>query len=68
MRRTLAGAALGVGVALTALPVAPAAAYCSQVFYALTGHCNECYLAAHTYEDLEDRSPLVPDLEFVCLA
>lgn len=47
---------------------APAAAYCDQLIYELTGRCdNGCTLTARTYHTLDDRArDLLPDVEFIC--
>ena len=68
MRKKLALAALGAGVAFTVLPVAPAAAYCNQWFYDLTGYCNECYLAGGVYREATKDLASPPEIEIHCYA
>lgn len=42
MRKKIAIAALGLGLAASFAPLSPASAYCDMGWYALTGDCNPC--------------------------
>ena len=70
MRKIIATAALGAGVALSVLPAAPASAYCDTLTSAITGGCsNPCTVTARAYYTADDIAlDLLPDVEFICLA
>jgi len=42
LRKKIALAALGLGLAASFVPLSPASAYCSEGWRALTGDCNPC--------------------------
>lgn len=70
MRKTLAVAALGIGLSLSVLPTTSASAYCDAVIYAVTGRCaNGCTLVASGYHTADRTAKdLLPDVEFICMA
>jgi len=70
MRKIIAIAALGAGVALSVLPAAPASAYCDNITSAITGGCsNPCTITAGAYYTADRVArDLLPDVEFICFA
>jgi hypothetical protein len=68
MRRRLALAALGTGIAATLLPVTSASAYCDPVTSSVTGHCtNPCTAVGGAYQTADRKAgDRLPDVVFIC--
>lgn len=56
MRKKLAIAGLGAGIALTVLPVTSASAMCVDWYQELTGECSPCPAVGRAYDNLNDRT------------
>jgi hypothetical protein len=56
VRRTIALAVAGLGLAAAFLPVAPASAVCAYSYQLLTGHCDPCPEIAYPWNVVNDAS------------
>jgi hypothetical protein len=62
MRKKLALAGLGLGIAATLLPVTSASAYCSDTYRDLTGECGPCPAIGRAYDNVNGRTGgVLPD-------
>ncbi len=52
MRKKIALAGLGIGLAAAFLPVSSASAFCNDTYRSVTGDCSPCHTAQDVYPKL----------------